>query len=95
MHLEPLFLESNGTHDVASYIHQSLSSGQAFGVVASLTQLFTWAPQIAHTLRTRDLGSLSVAQLCIQFPGRGYAQDVLQHICQLSFLELNAIRLTM
>jgi uncharacterized protein with PQ loop repeat len=41
-------------------------------VVASLTQLFTWAPQIAHTLRTRDLGSLSVAQLCIQFPGGAY-----------------------
>jgi hypothetical protein len=27
------------------------------------------APQIAHTLRSRDLGALSVAQLCIQFPG--------------------------
>jgi uncharacterized protein with PQ loop repeat len=46
-----------------------VSFGATLGVIASLTTILMWIPQIMYTFRAKNEGSLSLLMLCIQFPG--------------------------
>lgn len=50
-------------HNTAQFI------GSIFGLIAGVTSLFQFIPQIIETCKSRRIGSLSLQMLCIQCPG--------------------------
>ena len=48
---------------------QQITFAQAMGGLSGVTNILQWAPQLIETLRTGEVGSLSIIMLALQVPG--------------------------